>query len=145
VKLFTIGFTKKTAERFFSLLKEAHVQRVMDVRLNNRSQLAGFSKAKDLEYFLRTIAGIEYRQVPDLAPTQELLDAYKQRKGLWSEYEAGFLDLLRTRNVDQSLERSAFDMACLLCSEHQPDHCHRRLVADYLKERWGDVEIRHLE
>jgi uncharacterized protein (DUF488 family) len=144
VRLFTIGFTRKSAERFFSLLKEAHVRRVLDVRLNNSSQLAGFSKATDLEYFLRTIAGIEYRQVPELAPTQELLDAYKKRKGTWSEYEVSFLELLHERSVDQSLDRSAFDMACLLCSEHEPKHCHRRLVAEYLKEKWADIEIQHL-
>ena len=143
--LFTIGFTRKSAENFFTLLKDAQVRRVIDVRLNNRSQLAGFSKATDLEYFLRAIAGIEYRQVPELAPTQELLDAYKKRKGSWSEYESGFLDLLRKRSVERSLERSAFDMACLLCSEHEPRHCHRRLVAEYLKEKWGDVDVRHLE
>ena len=142
--LFTIGFTRKSAERFFTLLKEAQVQRVIDVRLNNRSQLAGFSKATDLEYFLRTIAGIEYRQVSELAPTQELLDAYKKRKGPWPEYERGFLELLRKRGVDQSLDRPSFDMACLLCSEHEPGRCHRRLVAEYLKEKWGDVEVRHL-
>jgi len=144
VILFTIGFTRKSAERFFTLLKEAHVQRVLDVRLNNSSQLAGFSKATDLEYFLSTIAGMEYRQLPELAPTQELLNAYKKRKGSWSEYERGFLDLLQKRGVDQSLDRSAFDMACLLCSEHEPGRCHRRLVAEYLKEKWGDVEVRHL-
>jgi uncharacterized protein (DUF488 family) len=144
VILFTIGFTRKSAERFFTLLKDAKVERVLDVRLNNRSQLAGFSKATDLEYFLRTIAGIKYRQVPELAPTQELLDAYKKRKGSWSEYECGFLELLRKRGVDQSLDPSAFDMACLLCSEHEPRHCHRRLVAEYLKEKWGDIEVRHL-
>ncbi len=142
--LFTIGFTKKSAERFFTLLKDAHVERVIDVRLNNRSQLAGFSKATDLEYFLRAIGGIEYRHLIELAPTQELLDTYKKRKGSWSEYEGGFLELLRRRAVDQSLDRSMFDMACLLCSEHEPRHCHRRLVADYLKDKWGDIEVRHL-
>lgn len=144
MRLFTIGFTKKSAERFFTLLKDAHVRRVLDIRLNNRSQLAGFSKATDLEYFLRAIADIEYRHVPELAPTQELLDAYKKRKGPWSEYEARFLELLEKRGVDQSLDRSAFDMACLLCSEHEPLHCHRRLVAEYLKGKWGDIEIHHL-
>ena len=144
IHLFTIGFTQKSAERFFTVLKNAHVQRVLDVRLNNRSQLAGFSKAADLEYFLRAIAGIEYRHVPELAPTQDLLDAYKKRKGSWSEYEERFLDLLRSRAVEHSLDRSVFDMACLLCSEHQPEHCHRRLVAEYLQEKWGDIEIQHL-
>jgi uncharacterized protein (DUF488 family) len=144
VILFTVGFTKKSAERFFTLLKEAHVQRVIDVRLNNRSQLAGFSKATDLEYFLRAIGGMEYRHLSELAPTQEVLDTYKKRKGSWSEYEARFLELLRKRRVDQSLDRSLFDMACLLCSEHEPLHCHRRLVAEYLKEKWGAVELRHL-
>ena len=142
--LFTIGFTKKSAERFFTLLKEAHVQRVIDVRLNNRSQLAAFSKATDLEYFLRAIGGMEYRHLSDLAPTQELLDNYKKRKGSWSEYESRFLELLRKRGVDHSLDRSVFNMACLLCSEHEPSHCHRRLVAEYLTDKWGDVEVRHL-
>ena len=142
--LFTIGFTKKSAERFFTLLKEAQVRRVIDVRLNNRSQLAGFSKATDLEYFLHAIGGMEYRHLTELAPTQELLDTYKKRKGSWPEYERGFVELLRKRGVDQSLDRSLFDMACLLCSEHEPHHCHRRLAAEYLKEKWGDVEIRHL-
>lgn len=142
--LFTIGFTRKSAERFFTLLKEAQVRRVIDVRLNNRSQLAGFSKVTDLEYFLRAIGGIEYRHLTELAPTQELLDTYKKKKGSWSEYEGGFLELLRRRGVDRSLDRSVFDMACLLCSEHEPRHCHRRLVAEYLKDKWGGVEVRHL-
>lgn len=144
MRLYTIGFTGKTAERFFTLLKEAHVKRVLDIRLNNRSQLAGFSKATDLEYFLCAIADIEYRHLSELAPTQDLLDAYKKRKGSWREYEEGFLKLLRSRAVEHSLDRSAFDMASLLCSEHQPDHCHRRLVAEYLREAWGNVEIHHL-
>jgi len=144
VTLYTIGFTKKSAERFFTLLKEAQVRRVFDVRLNNSSQLAGFSKAADLEYFLCAIANIEYRRLPELAPTQELLDAYKKRKGSWSQYEEAFLDLLRSRDVEHLIDRSAFDMACLLCSEHQPEHCHRRLVAEYLREKWGDVQVRHL-
>ena len=142
--LFTIGFTRKSAETFFTLLKEAQVRRVIDVRLNNRSQLAGFSKATDLEYFLRAIGGMEYRHLSELAPTQELLDSYKKRRGSWSEYERGFVELLRKRGVDQSLDRSLFNMACLLCSEHEPIHCHRRLVAEYLKDKWGDVEVRHL-
>ncbi len=144
MRLYTIGFTKKSAERFFTLLKEARVQRVLDIRLNNRSQLAGFSKATDLEYFLREIAGIEYRHVPELAPTQELLDSYKKQKGSWSQYEERFLGLLRSRAVEHSFDRSVFDMGCLLCSEHQPEHCHRRLVAEYLNEKWGDIEIQHL-
>ncbi len=142
--LFTIGFTRKSAERFFTLLKEAQVRRVLDVRLNNRSQLAGFSKATDLEYFLRAIGGMEYRHLSELAPTQELLDTYKKRRGSWSEYERGFVELLQKRGVDQSLDRSLFDMACLLCTEHEPLHCHRRLVAEYLKDRWRDVDVRHL-
>src|SRR5579859_6481430 len=144
IRLFTIGFTKKSAERFFTLLKEAKVRRVLDVRLNSRSHLAGFSKATDLEYFLGAIAGMEYSQVPELAPTQVLLDSYKKQNGSWSHYEERFLALLRSRGVEHSLDRSVFDMACLLCSEHQPEHCHRRLVAEYLKEKWGDIEIQHL-
>jgi uncharacterized protein (DUF488 family) len=144
MKLFTIGFTKKNAESFFTALQQAKIKRLLDVRLNNRSQLAGFSKADDLRYFLHAIAGIEYRHLPELAPTQEMLDAYKKHDGSWAMYETQFVNLLESRQVEVQLEKSLFDNACLLCSEHLAHHCHRRLVAEYLKSHWGDVSIEHL-
>jgi len=144
MKLFTIGFTKKSAEAFFTRLKNAGVRRVVDVRLNNVSQLAGFSKKEDLRYFVREICGIEYVHLPELAPTQGILDAYKKHKGDWSIYERAFLDLMRSRRIEERMSREILDGGCLLCSEEKPDHCHRRLVAEYLREKWGDVGIEHI-
>lgn len=142
--LFTIGFTQKTAEQFFAKLQEAGVKRLIDVRLNNVSQLAGFTKKEDLRYFLRAIAGIEYLHLTELAPTPEMLDEYKKKKGAWADYEKRFLDLIAQRRIEKSLPRDVFASGCLLCSEAKPHHCHRRLVAEYLKEKWGNVEVRHL-
>lgn len=144
IRLYTIGFTKKSAEEFFTMLKDAGVARVLDVRLNNSSQLAGFAKKDDLEFFLRAIHGIGYVHLPDLAPTQDILTAYKKEKGDWSVYEPKFLQLMRGRRVEDSAPRDLFEKGCLLCSEDTPDQCHRRLVAEYLAEKWGNVEIVHL-
>lgn len=144
ITLFTIGFTKKSAERFFTLLADAGVRRVLDVRLNSSSQLAGFSKRDDLAYFLRALGGIGYEHLPDLAPTDDILTAYKKHKGDWAVYEPLFLDLMRRRKVEDAPRRELFDRGCLLCSEDAPDQCHRRLVAEYLREKWGGVEIVHL-
>jgi uncharacterized protein (DUF488 family) len=144
MRLFTIGFTKKTAEEFFSTLSSAKVKTLIDVRLNNVSQLAGFSKRSDLEYFLRTICGIGYLHLPELAPTQDILDEYRKGGHNWAKYESQFLALLRKRKVAQTLDRNIFDRACLLCSEDTADQCHRRLVAEHLQKKWGGVEIVHL-
>ena len=144
IRLFTIGFTKKSAEQLFTLLTKAGVLRVLDVRLNNTSQLAGFAKRDDLRYLLRAIAGIDYVHLPDLTPTADILDAYKKAKGPWSAYEPKFLDLIRDRRIEATLQRELFDRGCLLCSEDRPEQCHRRLVAEYLAEKWGGVEIVHL-
>lgn len=144
MKLFTIGFTKKTAEQFFSTLSSANVKTLIDVRLNNVSQLAGFSKRKDLQYFLRVICGVEYLHLPELAPTPEILDEYRNRSHDWRDYEAQFLSLLRKRKVAQTLDRKVFDRACLLCSEDKPSQCHRRLVAEHLQKKWAGIEITHL-
>lgn len=144
IQIFTIGFTKKSAEEFFSKLGEAGVKRVVDIRLNNVSQLAGFAKKNDLEYFLRAICGIDYIHMPELAPTQEILDEYKKRKGDWSVYEKKFLSLMSNRQIEEKVSKDVLDGGCLLCSEDTPDHCHRRLVAEYLKDRWGNVEIKHI-
>jgi uncharacterized protein (DUF488 family) len=144
MKLFTIGFTKKTAEKFFGLLRGSGAKRVVDVRLNNVSQLAGFAKRDDLAFFLKEVADMDYVHVPELAPTQEMLDAYKKEKGDWKQYEQRFLGLMRERKIEERLPRSIFDGGCLLCSEDKPHQCHRRLVAEYLQQHWGDIEVKHL-
>jgi uncharacterized protein (DUF488 family) len=144
LRLFTIGFTKKSAEQFFTTLQKAGVRRVVDTRLNNNSQLAGFSKRDDLAYFLRSIAGIEYVHLLDLAPTQELLDRYKKGDRDWAAYERDFNELIKSRKVEETVPPDLLHEACLLCSEHEPDHCHRRLVAEYLQRSWKDVTIVHL-
>ncbi len=144
MKLFTIGFTKKSAEEFFTRLQDAGVRRVVDVRLNNTSQIAGFAKSRDLEFFLRAVAGIDYLHLPDLAPTQDILDDFVKAKGAWSEYVRRFTELMQTRRVTETLQGKLLDGDCLLCSEDTPEHCHRRLVAEHLRERWANVEIIHL-
>jgi uncharacterized protein (DUF488 family) len=144
MKIFTIGFTNKKAERFFEKLRQAGVKRVVDVRLNNVSQLAGFSKKDDLQYFLRAIAGIDYVHISDLAPTKALLDTYKKYKGDWAAYEKEFLELMERRHIENSLARNIIDQGCLLCSEDKAHHCHRRLVAEYLQRHWEGVTIEHL-
>jgi uncharacterized protein (DUF488 family) len=144
MKILTIGFTKKSAEEFFSRLQEAGTRRVVDVRLNNTSQIAGFAKARDLEFFLKAIAGIDYTHVPELAPAQDMLDDFVKAKGAWSEYERRFRQLMETRRIAETLPKELLDGSCLLCNEDTPEHCHRRLVAEYLQEHWADVEIFHL-
>jgi uncharacterized protein (DUF488 family) len=142
--LFTIGFTRKSAQEFFTKLQEAGVKRIVDVRLNNTGQLAGFSKRDDLAYFLDRIAGIGYVHLPELAPTQEMLDAYKKLKGDWATYETRFLELMAQRQIERTVSRDVLHLGCLLCSEDTPEHCHRRLVAEYLQAKWGDLETTHI-
>jgi uncharacterized protein (DUF488 family) len=145
VEIYTIGFTQTTAERFFERLADAGIERLLDVRLNNTSQLAGFAKAKDLPYFLRELVGATYEHEPLLAPTQELLDEYKKRKGDWAAYEAKFLELMESRRVERSLDIADFQRStALLCSEATAENCHRRLVCEYLAGRWLDVRAVHL-
>lgn len=144
IRLFTIGFTKKTAEAFFTKLSKAGVKRVIDIRLNNVSQLAGFSKRDDLRYFLKAICNIDYIHKPELAPTRDILEEHKKNRGDWSAYEKRFMVLLSERKPEETISRDMFDNGCLLCSEDKPDNCHRRLVAEYLSEKWGNMEVIHL-
>lgn len=145
MEIFTIGFTKRSAEDFFETLKRAGVSRLIDVRLNNVSQLAGFAKRDDLRYFLNRICGAEYLHEPLLAPTQEILDALKKHKKPWADYETAFLGLMARRRVEDRIPKELFgDTTVLLCSEHTPDHCHRRLVLEYLDGRWGGIKAVHL-
>jgi uncharacterized protein (DUF488 family) len=145
VAVATIGFTKTTAEHFFARLKQADVRRLVDVRLYPSTQLSGFAKSDDLAYFLKALAGIGYAQEPVLAPSHELFDRYKKGGGAWADYEREFLALMRSRKVETRFRPEDFDGACLLCSEATAEHCHRRLVVEYLAERWDvAVAVRHL-
>lgn len=144
IRLYTIGFAKKGAQSFFEQLRKQKVKRVIDIRLNNNSQLAGFAKSDDLRYFLQEINGIDYIHLPEWAPTRDIFDHFKKNKGNWTEYERDFLTLISWRKIEEDLYPEILDEACLLCSEDRPDHCHRRLVAEYLQEKLGDVEIIHL-
>ncbi len=146
ITLYTIGFTKKTAEQFFELLRKHGVKRIVDVRLNNTSQLASFAKMPDLRYFLDKICGMGYEVVPDFAPTKELLSDYQHKKIDWLGYGRVFRQLLEKRRVADKYTAEQFDECCLLCSEDTPEHCHRRLVAEYLREHSKDeVRILHLK
>lgn len=145
MEIYTIGFTKKTARQFFGTLKKNGIRRLLDIRLKPSSQLAGFAKADDLRYFLPELCGIEYVPVPLLAPTKETMVAYRKKLIDWSAYETQFRALLRERKVEKALDRNLFDVpVVLLCSEPTAEQCHRRLVAEYLKEHWPHVEIVHL-
>lgn len=143
MKIFTIGFTKKSAETFFTRLQVAGVKRIVDVRLNNVSQLAGFSKKDNLRYFLKVICKMNYVHFPNLAPTKAIREAWT-KNGDWKLYERSFLELIRTRRIEETTSPEVLDQSCLLCSEETPDQCHRRLVAEYFRDRWGDVEIVHI-
>jgi uncharacterized protein (DUF488 family) len=145
MEIYSIGFTQRSAEDFFGTLKSAGIRRLLDIRLNNTSQLAAFAKRDDLAYFLKAICHAEYHHEPLLAPTQEILDAYKKRKGDWAAYEREFLTLISDRKIEEKIDPAQFAQpTVLLCSELTAEHCHRRLVLEYLAEKWGDVTIHHL-
>jgi uncharacterized protein (DUF488 family) len=144
MRIFTIGFTKKSAEQFFTRLKQPGLVRLVDARLNNVSQLAGFTKKNDLKFFLREICNIDYVHLTELAPSQDILDAYKKNGGDWGTYEREFLSLMAARQIEKKVDKKLMEGGCLLCSEATPEHCHRRLVAEYLRDKWGGIEIVHL-
>ncbi|MFJ7238155.1 DUF488 family protein [Streptomyces olivaceus] len=144
MKIQTIGFTKKSAKTFFGLLRTSEADILIDVRLNNVSQLSGFAKRNDLQYFLEELCGMAYSHRPDLAPTQSMLDDYKKHGAEWATYESKFLELMKQRRIEDSIPQNLLANAVLLCSEEKPHHCHRRLVAEYLAERWSGVTIKHL-
>jgi uncharacterized protein (DUF488 family) len=146
MEIFTIGFAQTPAAEFFGKLKRAGVRRLVDVRLNNTSQLAAYAKRDDLAFFLRAICDADYEHEPLLAPTQEMLDAYKKHKGSWQAYEERFLRLMADRHIEQHLDRGRFESlpTALLCSEHSAEHCHRRLVLEYLGSKWPTIVPVHL-
>lgn len=145
ITLYTLGFTKKSACEFFELLKKHGVKTVVDVRISNSSQLAGFAKGSDLTYFLKQIGGIGYRHIVDFAPTKDLLSDYRAGKVDWSEYTRVFNNLLEHRLINKRYKVADFDNCCFLCSEETPEKCHRRLLAEYLKQQDPEnVKIIHL-
>ncbi len=146
MKLYTIGFSKKSAEQFFNLLTKNQVKRIVDVRLNHNSQISRFAKSDDLKFFLK-LFNIDYVHIPEFTPTKELLKAYRSKKITWQEYKEKFLHLLEKRkeDIERRLEEIDLNDACLLCSENKPHHCHRRLVAEYIKENFiPSLEVLHL-
>lgn len=144
VNIYTIGFTQKSAESFFSLIRKNGILTVIDTRLNNTSQLSGFAKQNDLKFFLKEICGCEYIYIPDLCPTKEILKPYQNKEISWDQYQDKFLNLMSVRNIEKYITEKYLNGGCLLCSEHEPHYCHRRLVAEYLKQYNSSVEINHL-
>lgn len=145
ITLYTIGFTKKSAEQFFELLKENKVKKLVDVRISNSSQLAGFAKGKDLAYFIKQICGIPYEHITDFAPSKELLDKWHKQEVSWAEYETIYTSMLKERDILRRYGIKQFDSTCFLCSEDTPEQCHRRLLAEYLKKHsTEEVKIVHL-
>lgn len=144
IKLYTIGFTGKSAEKFFDLLRNSDVKKIVDTRINNVSQLAGFAKGSDLKFFASEIGQMSYEHKIDFAPTKELLSKYRDKQMSWKEYEIEYLNLLDMRKVAQKTDIEKLHENCLLCSEHSPEKCHRRLLAEYLRHVKTDIEIIHL-
>lgn len=144
MRLLTIGFTKTSAERFFGRLRDAQVRQVWDTRINRTSQLAGFAKEKDLKYFLSEIGHTTYKIEELLAPTRDLLKLYQDQLISWNEYEKAYLDLLSDRQIERRFHEHDLDGVCLLCSEATPEHCHRRLAANYLRDAISGLEVKHL-
>jgi len=145
MKTFTIGFTQKSAEQFFLLIRENKVKHIIDTRLNITSQLSGFAKKNDLAFFLKELCQTDYVHAPDLTPTKTMLDAYKKKIITWESYADKFTNLMAQRNIERTIDKSLLDNGCLLCSEHMPHQCHRRLVAEYLSLHWDEnINIVHL-
>ena len=142
--LYTVGFSGKDAKTFFELLELNNVQTLLDIRLNNVSQLSGYTKKNDLDYFLDRICNIKYKHLPILAPTKEILDAYKTKKISWIDYELKYINLINKRKIENELKNIDFNNACLLCSEKTADKCHRRLAADIIKDMFMVDKVIHL-
>ena len=143
--IYTIGFGKKSAPQFFGTLRQHGIKRCIDVRISNTSQLAGFTKRSDLPFFLQELCGADYIAEPLLSPTLELMRSFRQGRTAWSDYERAYLALLAERRLEDRLDRHIFDVpTVLLCVEPAPEHCHRRLIVEYLQDKWGDLTVEHL-
>ncbi|MFC1975712.1 DUF488 family protein [Chloroflexota bacterium] len=145
IKLYTIGFTNKSAQEFFELLEQNNVKKIIDTRISNNSQLSGFAKGRDLEFFAKRFYGMAYTHELDFAPTKELLGKYRKKEITWEAYTEAYLDLLETRNIRGEVDIERLHECCLLCSEHSPQQCHRRLLAEYLQAANPGVQIIHLQ
>jgi len=145
VKLYTIGFTNKSARRFFDLLQKNGVTKIIDTRINNVSQLSGFAKGQDLEFFAESVANIDYRHELDFAPTKDMLERYRKKQISWDEYTDEYIALIKSRGVQNKVRPKDLDHACFLCSEHMPEKCHRRLLAEYLRDSYPEIQIIHLK
>lgn len=143
--IYTIGFTKKTAEDFFNTLRNSGTKHLLDIRLNNKSQLTGFTKQNDLRYFLKRLVNMEYHEVPELAPEASMLREYRKTKD-WDKYARSYIELIRNRQSEKRISQKLFEEGMvLLCSEQKADHCHRRLAAEYLvREKSPNARIVHL-
>lgn len=145
MEICSIGFTHKSASEFFGLLNANHIERLLDVRLNNTSQLAGFAKHSDLPYFLKEICGASYVHEPLLTPTPEILEEYRKNKENWEKFLTNYRALIRSRKVESALSKKDFQQrTVLLCGEASAEHCHRKVALDYLKAKWGGITILHL-
>lgn len=145
MKVATIGFTNKSAQHFFELLKVGGVRTVLDVRLNNVSQLSGFAKKSDLKYFLSKLIDCDYLELRDLAPEKEMLKRYQRKEWSWEVYADAYTELLARRRVERTLDAGIFEHGCLLCSEDTPHFCHRRLAVEYLNSQWDNrLKVTHL-
>jgi uncharacterized protein (DUF488 family) len=144
IQIFTIGYSGKNARKFFRLLKQAGIKRLFDVRLYNTSQLAGYTKRGDIEYFLESIVGADYVHLPIMAPTKWLLNDYKKSVVGWDDYEKQFKEIVAARQIEKYIELDDLNMGCFLCAEATADNCHRRLVAEYLKLHLPNISIKHL-
>lgn len=142
--VYTIGFGKKSAKLFFTLLRANNIGKVIDVRLNNVSQLAGFSKKNDLSFFLEELCNCRYEHRPNWAPTKDLLDRYKKKRVSWAEYEMEFIRIIQDRDILNTIKLDTIVNSCLLCSEPTPEQCHRRLLAEHIQLKFPDVRIVHL-
>ena len=146
MRLYTIGFTEKSAQEFFERLRDNGIQQLIDIRIHPHGQLSGFARQEDLPYFLHELAGqCQYLYLPVLAPTKEIMKEYRG-DGNWVRYAARFEALMDERNIPAGLDRLIFETAtgCLLCSESTAEHCHRRLVAERMAKHWPDLEVIHL-
>ncbi len=144
IQILTIGFTNKTARQFFGLLRQNNAKRIIDTRIQNVSQLAGFAKGQDLAFFAEAVGGMSYEHNLDFAPTKDLLAQYREKKITWENYKTEYLNLLDMRKISQKTNIESLHKHCLLCSEHSPEKCHRRLLAEYFQALRKDVEIIHL-
>jgi len=145
-KILTIGFTKKTAQEFFELLMVNNVEMILDIRLNNTSQLAIFAKYPDIEYFLKVICNIAYIHDTRFSPTIETLKRYKKKEITWDEYIREFNQTMKKRNIIEYIKTnySIDKKICLLCSEEESKHCHRSLVANMFSQTFNELKITHI-